>query len=93
MEKVSFKNPYMPLLVKLLKMEKPNLNFRCTDGCSNRLYIPEVGPFHLSAPQTAAGGNQTEGSNTIMLTSFALKFWSNKIIDVDIILSITLTVS
>ena len=28
-----------------------------------------------------------------MLTSFALNVWSNKIIDVDIILSITLTVS
>ena len=39
------------------------------------------------------GGNKTEGSNTIMSTSFALKFWFNKIIDVDIILSITLTVS
>ena len=46
----------------------------------------------------AAGGGEfvcyeTEGSNTIMSTSFALNFLSNKIIDVDIILSITLTVS
>ena len=39
-------------------------------------------------PQTAA--DKTEGSNTIMSTSFALKFWSNKIIDVNMILSITL---
>ena len=31
--------------------------------------------------QTAAVGNKTEGSNTIMSTSFALKFWSNKVID------------
>ena len=42
--------------------------------------------------KTAAGGNKTEGSNTIMSTYFALKFWSNIINDVDIILSITLTV-
>ena len=42
---------------------------------------------------SAGGGNKTEGLNTIMSTSFALKFWSNKVIDVDIILSITLTVS
>ena len=47
----------------------------------------------FSLPQTAAGGDKTEGSNTIMSTSFALKFWSNKIINVDIILSSTLTVS
>ena len=45
-----------------------------------------------SPPQSAAGGNMTEGSNTIMSTSFALKYWSNKLGDVDIILSITLTV-
>ena len=44
-------------------------------------------------PQTAAGGNKTKGLNTIMSTLFALEFWSNKIIHVDIILSITLTVS
>ena len=44
-------------------------------------------------PNCSGGGNKTEGSNTIMSTSFALKFWFNKIIDVDIILSITLTVS
>ena len=37
--------------------------------------------------------NKTEGSNTITSTSFALKFGSNKITDVDIIVSITLTVS
>ena len=43
--------------------------------------------------KNCGGGNKTEGSNTIMSTSFALIFWSNKIIDVDIILSITLTVS
>ena len=50
----------------------------------------------LSIYQTAAGviqENKTEGSNTIMSTSFALKFWSNNIIDVDIILSITFSVS
>ena len=36
----------------------------------------EEGPFHISStpPQTAAGGNKTEGSNTIMSTSIALKF-------------------
>ena len=38
------------------------------------------------------GENNTQGSNTIMLTSFALKFWSNKIIDVDIIQFITMGV-
>ena len=38
-------------------------------------------------------GEKTEGSSTIMSTSFALKFWSNKIIDVDIILFVTLTAS
>ena len=43
--------------------------------------------------KTAAGGNKREGSNTIMSTFFASEFWSNKIIDVDIMLSITLTVS
>ena len=45
-------------------------------------------------PPTAGGfggENKTEGSNTTMSTSFALKFWSNKIIYVDIILSFTLT--
>ena len=52
-----------------------------------------IGPCHLSPPQTATGGNKREGSNTIMSTLFTLVFWSNKIIDVDIWLSITLTVS
>ena len=41
----------------------------------------------------AAAGNKTQGWNTIMSTSFALKFWSNKVIDIDIILSLSLTVS
>ena len=36
--------------------------------------------------------DKTQESNTMMSTSFALEFWSKKIIDVDIILSITLTV-
>ena len=43
--------------------------------------------------KTAAGGNKREVSNTIMSTLFALVFWSNKVIDVDIMLSITLAVS
>ena len=47
----------------------------------------------IYSPQTAAGGNKREGSNTIMSTLFALVFWSYKIIDVDTILSITLTIS
>ena len=49
-----------------------------------------LGPCHLSPP-TATGGIR-QGSNTIMSALFALKFWSNKIIDIDIILYITLTV-
>ena len=59
------------------------------------LHAEQDGTCHLSPLQTAAGGNKTEGSNTMcsMSTSFALKFWSNKIIDVDIILFIRLTVS
>ena len=44
-------------------------------------------------PQAAAGGNKTQGSNTIMSTSFALKIWSDKIIDVDIMLALKMTVS
>ena len=46
-----------------------------------------------SIPPKAARGKKTQGSNSIMSTSFALKFWSNKIIDIDIIQSITLTLS
>ena len=38
-------------------------------------------------------GYLAQGLNTIMSTSFALKFWRNKVIDVDIILSFTLTAS
>ena len=55
-------------------------------------YSSVLGPC-VQSPQAAAGGNKTQGSNTIMSTSFALKFWSNKIIDVDTILSIILIVS
>ena len=51
-------------------------------------------PDHvISSPPPNGGGSKTKGSNTIMSTLFAFEFWSNKIIDVDIILSITLTVS
>ena len=53
----------------------------CTDHV---IYFPQ---------KTATGGNKTQGSNTIMSTSFALEFWSNKLIDVNIILSFTLTAS
>ena len=42
MEIVNFKNPYMLLMVKLMEMEKPNLHFRCIDGCTNHLYIQQV---------------------------------------------------
>ena len=38
-----------------------------------------------SIPPNCGGVNKTEGSNTIMSTLFASKFWSNKLIDVDII--------
>ena len=46
-------------------------------------------PDHVvySTHQTVAGENKTEGSNTIMSTSFALEFRSNEVIDVDIIIS------
>ena len=48
----------------------------------------------MHPPQAPAGGNKKKQcSNTIMSTSFALKFWSNKIIDVDIIPSCTLIAS
>ena len=52
-----------------------------------------VPPDHVifSLPQTKE--NKSKGSNTIMTTSFALKIWSNKLIDVDMILFITMTVS
>ena len=53
----------------------------------------QISDHVIYSPQTAVGGKKTEGSNTIMSTSFALKSWSNKVIDVDIILYITLTVS
>ena len=46
----------------------------------------------FNSPEAVTGWNKTQGSSTIMSTSFALKFWSNKKIDVDIILSITLAV-
>ena len=46
----------------------------------------------FNSPEAVTGGNKTQGSSTIMSTSFALKFWLNKKIDVDIILSITLAV-
>ena len=43
-----------------------------------------LGPRVLSI-QAAAGGIKTQGSDTIMMTSFAVKFCSSEIIDVDII--------
>ena len=45
-----------------------------------------------SPPQTAAGGNKTEGSNTIVDIVW-VEILIKKIIDVDIILSITLNVT
>ena len=58
-------------------------------------FSDNMGPYDLPPPPNCGGGgaDKTEGSNTIMSTSFALKFWYNKISDVDIIQSITLTVS
>ena len=44
----------------------------------------------LPYPQAAAGRNEKQAWNTIILTSFALEFWFIKKIDVDIILSLTL---
>ena len=55
--------------------------------------VLEIKDHVFNSPQAAAGGNKTQSSNTITSTSFPLEFWSNKIIDVDIILFITLTVS
>ena len=46
----------------------------------------------IALPKTAAGGVELRQKVQIPLSLLALKFWSNKIIDVDIILSITLTV-
>ena len=48
----------------------------------------------IALPKTAAGGEGVELRQKVQkpLSLLALKFWSNKIIDVDIILSITLTV-
>ena len=45
---------------------------------------------HVSYPPSGRGGTKEQGSNSIMSTPFALKFRSNKIIDVDIILSFAL---
>ena len=47
----------------------------------------------IALPKTAAGGGvELRQKVQIPLSLLALKFWSNKIIDVDITLSITLTV-
>ena len=45
-------------------------------------HVSYLSPSPLKPPQ---GGNKTQDSNTIMSTSFVLKFWSNEVIDVDII--------
>ena len=53
-----------------------------------------IGPGVQSPTQAGAGGgNKTQGSNTIVSTAFALKSCSYKIIAVDIVLTVTLTVS
>ena len=62
-----------------------------------RPLISLIGPCHILPPpppqkKKLRRGNKTEGSNIIMSTSLALIFWSNKVIHVDIILSITLIV-
>ena len=63
---------------------------------AGRMGIPKssfINKGTMPSIPTLRRGDNTEGSNAIMSTSFALKFWSNKIIDVVIILSITLVVS
>ena len=47
----------------------------------NILGEPKNGTMSSIPPSLTAGGDKTQGSNTIMSTSFALKFWSNEIID------------
>ena len=71
-------------------MAKKSTGWKFTTVFEN---IHVFGPCHLFTPLRRVGGNKTQGSNTIMSTSFALKFCFNKIIDVDTIVSITLTVS
>ena len=69
------------------KPEHRNVSISFTEIYENYWTMSSIPPPH------GGGGNKTEGSITIMSTLFALEFWSNKIIDVDIILSITLTVT
>ena len=52
-----------------------------------------MGPCHLFPPPQTAAGGKPEGSNTIMSTSLALELRFKKLIHVDILRSITLTVS
>ena len=69
-------------------------NFRVTVEFQVKISQTNLGLCHiLPTKQRRRGGYKTEGSNTIMSKTFALKFWTNKIFDVDITLSITLAVS
>ena len=53
--------------------------------------VEEIWDHEFNPPRALE--NKTQGSNTIMSTSFALEVWSNKIFDVAIVLSITMAVS
>ena len=53
----------------------------------NKKIIQKLVMDHVSYPPSGRGGTKEQGSNSIMSTPFALKLRSNKIIDVDIILS------
>ena len=44
--------------------------------------------FLIHPQEAAGGGGKEQGSNTIIPTSFAMKFRSNEIIDVNIILTL-----
>ena len=56
-----------------------DLKCHLPNGTLDRVFYP---------PQAIAKeGNEKQVTNTIMSTTFALKFWTNQIIDIDIILS------
>ena len=64
---------------------------RYNNNFDEQIFGPRTMSFIPPPPKLRQVGNKTQGSNAIMSTSFALEFWSNKLIDVDIILSFTLT--
>ena len=83
------------LIISYLLLENSEIQHsyespKTPDKQQNMQYLDDV---IYPPPPNCVGGDKKQGSNTIMSTSFALKFWSNKIIDGDIILSTTLTVS